>query len=121
MASYIDNYVDKLKLNNQSGTVCSLECYYKEGKDGKAKRAGGTDSFTVGRSDTLDLGNLSELTNLEAKGREIWVTAFANVKAGKDSASEVWLRFKKDCSLTGEYTISGAINFTDVAFNRTFE
>lgn len=122
MASYIDEYIDKLKLNNQSGTVCSLECYYKEGKDGEAKRAdGGTGSFPVGQSKTLNLNELSELTDLTDKGREVWVTAFANVKAGKDSNADVWLRFKKDSSLTGEYTISGVINFTKVAFNQTFE
>lgn len=121
MASYIDKFIDKLKLNNQSGTVCSLECYYKVGKEGDAKRVGTTDTFPVGQSKTLDLNGLSELTELAAQGHEIWVTAFANVRAGKDCHSDVWLQYKRNSDLTGEYTISGVVNFTKMAFNKTFK
>lgn len=39
MNTYIDSYVKTLKLNNQSGTVCSLECYYKIAQEDKPKRA----------------------------------------------------------------------------------
>ena len=44
-ATHLDVYVDKIKLNNQSGTVCALNCRYKDGVDGEQKRTGVTRLF----------------------------------------------------------------------------
>lgn len=117
MNTYIDSYVKTLKLNNQSGTVCSLECYYKIAQEDKPKRAKGTGNFPVGQSKSLDLSSLDTLNELVNKGHEVWVTAFANVKAGKDCSANVWVKYKSSADATAEYTISGVINFTKISFN----
>ena len=92
MNTYIDSYVKTLKLNNQSGTVCSLECYYKIAQEDKPKRAKGTGNFPVGQSKSLDLSSLDTLNELVNKGQS-------------------------SADATAEYTISGVINFTKISFN----
>ena len=121
MAYIEDESVKKLKLNNQSGTVCSLECYYKDGHEGKTSRIGSTGSIPVGQSVELDLSTIEELNKKVDAGETIYVTAFANVKAGKDSHGNVWAKYNQDSNKTAEYTISGVINFTEIAFNDVVE
>lgn len=107
---YGDDLINGLKLNNQSGTVCTLECYYKKEKEEDPKRTGSTGNITVGFSGKLNLDNL-DLPDMA------WVTAYANVKAGSDDFCPVWFRYKKGNKKCAEYTISGVINFTTVTFN----
>ena len=85
---YGDDLINGLKLNNQSGTVCTLECYYKKEKEEDPKRTGSTGNITVGFSGKLNLDNL-DLPDMA------WVTAYANVKAGSDDFCPVWFRYKK--------------------------
>ena len=96
---YIDKEIGSLKLSNQAGVVCYLECYWKSGKNGDAKRIGKTDSILLGQSGTL---NIYE-TELSDEG-EIWVTAFANVSAGKDSNGKPlqWTKEQYKASLKGD-------------------
>ena len=119
--THLDLYVDKIKLNNQSGTVCRLTCRYKDGVDGEHKKAGQTEYFPVGKSESLDLNPLEELNALYAKGREVWVTAHADVKAGKDDYTDVWAKYRPSSERCAEFTISGVINFTDVGYNGVTE
>lgn len=113
----LDVYVDKIKLNNQSEAVCALNCRYKDGVDGEQKRTGATDSFPVGQNKTLDLNSLPELNELYNKGREVYVTAHVDVKAGKDDYADIWAKYKPNSEKGAEFTISGVIKFTDVGFN----
>lgn len=119
--SYINESVDSIKLENQSGTVCSVECYYKVEQDGTPVRIGKTDNFPVGQSGSIDLNSLDEIKSLAATGRNIWVTAFANVKVGTDSASNVWLQFKENSKKEADYVIYGVVNFTKVAYVGTVD
>ena len=112
---YIDKEIGSLKLSNQAGVVCYLECYWKSGKNGDAKRIGKTDSILLGQSGTL---NINE-TELSDEG-EIWVTAFANVSAGKDCNGTTWFRYKADSKNTAVFTISGVINFTTISFDSIY-
>lgn len=109
---YGDELVNMLKLNNQSGTVCSLECYYKKNKEDNPNRIGSTSSFPVGKNKTL------ELDALELPGDLVWVTAYVNVKSGSDDHSNVWFPYKKGNNKCAEYTITGVINFTTVGFDK---
>lgn len=113
---YIDKEIGSLKLNNQAGVVCYLECYWKSGKNGEAKRIGKTDSILLGQSGTL---NINE-TGLSDEG-EIWVTAFANVSAGRDCNGSTWLKYKANSKNTAEFTITGVINFTTISFDSIYE
>lgn len=111
---YDTDLINGLKLSNQSGTVCALECLYKKNKDDEPQRIGETGNITVGLSKTL---NLDELTLADG----VWVTAFANVKAGRDERGKVWFQYKKGNKKTAEYTISGVINFTSLTFDKVSE
>ena len=51
------------------------------------------------------------------KGREVYVTAHVDVKAGKDDYADIWAKYKPNSEKGAEFTISGVINFTDVGFN----
>lgn len=62
--------ISKIELKNASGTVCSLECYYKVGKDDKPKRIGSTGNFPLGQIKTPDLTSLKDLPE------GAWVTAY---------------------------------------------
>lgn len=108
---YGEELVNKLKLNNQSGTVCSLECYYKKNKEDDPNRMGSTGNFPVGQSKTLNLDTL-ELPD------SVWVTAYVNVDSGSDDHSNVWFQYKKGNNKCAEYTITGVINFTTVGFDQ---
>lgn len=119
---YFDTHITKITLNNQSGTVCSLECYYKKGKGGTPKRIGETSTIPVGQSVSLNLLSIDELKNQVNSDEIIWVTAYANVSAGKDCFGSSWFPFQK-ISLTTEavFTIVGVINFTEVVFDKVFK
>lgn len=103
--------INQIKLSNQSGTICALECYYKANKGDAPKRVGSTANFTVGFSKTLGLENLDIPENA-------WVTAFANIKAGADDHGLTWFRYKKGTDKVACYTISGIVNYTSIAFNK---
>lgn len=103
--------INQIKLSNQSGTSCALECYYKTNKGDAPKRVGATGHFTVGFSKTLGLEDLDIPENA-------WVTAFANVMAGADDHGSTWFRYKKGTNKVACYTISGVVNFTSIAFNK---
>lgn len=107
---YGEDLVNRLKLNNQSGTVCALQCYWKIDKENEPNRIGKTKFINVGESATLDLDGLDI-------PEQAWVTAFAEVSAGTDDSSNVWFKFKKGNRKQANYTISGVINFTDVVFD----
>lgn len=107
---YFDALVDRLKLNNQSGTVCALKCFYKIGKEDEPNCVGSTKYINLGESTILDLSNL-EIPDLA------WITAYVDVSAGKDDYSNVWFKFKKGNKKQADYTISGVINFTDIVFD----
>lgn len=109
-----DTYVNTLSLGNQSGTVMSLECYYKESTGDDAKRLGNSGAYPVGQGRSLDLKALASQHGLK---EDCWITAYANVKAGRDSTGTVWVRYRSNYDKTANYTISGVINFTKVAFN----
>lgn len=115
LMEYMDKEIGTLKLSNQAGVVCYLECYWKKGKNGKAERIGKTDSILLGQSGTLNIWETSI-----GDDDDIWVTAFANVAAGKDCSGSTWLRYKADSRDTAEFTISGVINFTTVSFDRVY-
>lgn len=108
---YGDDLINRLKLNNQSGTVCALNCFYKINKEDEPNRVGTTGHINVGGSTTLGLDSL-EIPNLA------WVTAYVDVTAGADGSSNVWFKFKKGNKKQANYTITGVINFTDVVFDR---
>lgn len=108
---YGEEFVNSIKLNNQSGTVCALNCFYKINKEDEPTRIGGTGYINVGQSTTLDLDTL-EIPNLA------WITAYVDVSAGKDGYSNVWFKFQKGNKKQASYTISGVINFTDVVFDK---
>lgn len=112
---YGQELVNKLKLNNQSGTVCSLECYYKQDKEANPNRIGSTSKFPVGQSGTLDLDSL------EFPEGKIWVTAYANVESGVDDHCNTWFPYKKGNNKCAEYTITGVINFTTVGFDKVVD
>lgn len=120
---YYDTHVNMITLNNQSGTVCSLECYYKKGKDGTPKRIGETSSIPVGQSVSLNLLTIDELKDQVNSDEIIWVTAYANVSAGKDCFGNSWFPFNYEQSSINEaiFTIVGVINFTEVVFNKVFK
>lgn len=118
MDIYQNQFIDTLKLNNQSGAVVKVGCLYKEGQSGKSERAKKeSSSFPVGQSQKLDLNQIEDLVKLANMGREMWVTVYVNVVAGKDDQGQTWFRFKPNCKRTAVFTISGVINFTDVGFN----
>ena len=107
---YGEDLVNRLKLYNQSGTVCALQCYYKIDKENEPNYIGKTKYINVGESAILDLDGL-DIPD------QAWVTAFAEVSAGSDNNSNVWFKFKKGNRKQANYTISGVINFTDVIFD----
>lgn len=109
---YGEELVNQLKLYNQSGTVCSLKCYYKKEKNDVPTKVGSTGNITVGFSKTLDLDELN-IPNLA------WVNAYANVVAGSDNQGNIWFQYNKGCKMQAEYTLSGVINFTTLAFDKT--
>lgn len=116
MAEYLDKPVGYLELNNQAGVACKLECYWKIGRDGECKRAGSTGSITLGKTGTLNLRDL----NLN-DDREIWVTAYSNVSAGKDSSGDVWVRYSKNSENTSVYKITGTAFSTKTSFQTVRE
>ncbi len=108
---YIDNpvYVDKIKLENKSGTVCSLEILVKADSS--------SEGGTFGESRFIDLGSSVELdlSDVGVPG-DCYVTAYVKVKAGSDDQGNVWFRYKKGAKTQARYAVSGVINFTSVAF-----
>ena len=44
------NKISRINLKNNSATICSLECYYKENNEASPKRIGGTGTFTAGKA-----------------------------------------------------------------------
>lgn len=108
---YGDELINVLKLNNQSGAVCKLECYYKMQPEDQPETAGSTSNITVGFSKELSLDNLNIPENA-------WITAYASVVAGKDDHATAWFRYKKGNKKYAEYTISGVINFTSMTFDK---
>lgn len=110
MDTYINRNIDKIRLKNQSGTVCSLECYYKVNKEDTPKRMAGTDKFPVGQEKTLDLNSL----NIPEGAL---VTAFANIRSAGDSYGDVWFVYKKNINMTAEYVLSGVANATHISYN----
>lgn len=95
------NYVSRLHLINDSATVCSLECYYKESPDSQnCKRVGSTGSFPVSQERELDLNNLGIPDGA-------LVTAYASVDLGFDSHGNDWFVFKKDWEGVAFFRIKG--------------
>ncbi len=107
---YLSEKVGSIKLNNQCGAVVKLECYQKKNPGDSPQRVGQTGSFPVGQNKTLHLDDL----NLK---NGILVTVYVNVVAGKDDHATTWVIYEEGNKRTAEYTISGVINFTSVAFN----
>ena len=116
---YFDTHITQITLNNQSGTVCSLECYYKKGKDGTPKRVGDTSTIPVGQSVSLNLLGIDELKDQVNSDETIWVTAYANVSLGEDCYGSSWFPFKSSSAMSeAVYSIIGVINFTYITFNK---
>lgn len=116
---YFETPINRITLNNQSGTVCRLECYYKLGKSGTPHRVGDSENILVGQAVTLNLLDIDELKNKENSDEVIWVTAYANVSAGKDCYGCSWFPFKSLSAMTeAVYSIIGVINFTYITFNK---
>lgn len=111
---YLNEKVGLIRLKNQSGSVLKLECYFKKEKNSDPDRIGETDYYEVGQSRELKISDLGI-----AEG--VWVTAFANISAGKDDRGTTWLTYEKGNERVAEFIISGVINFTDVAFNGIIE
>lgn len=107
---YRDIKISKIELKNASGTVCSLECYYKLGKDDKPQRIGSTGNFPLGQIKTLDLRSLKDLPE------GAWVTAYSNVSWGADSEGDDWFIYSKDADLTAFFSISGTAFKTYTSF-----
>lgn len=108
---YVDEGINLMILNNQSGTVCKLECYYKVNKDDTPKRIGVTDKIPLGKSKMLDLTALEIPANA-------WVTAFANIDAGFDCNATIWFKCQKERSYAAEFTIIGAVGYTVISLNQ---
>lgn len=115
MSDVFEANVSCIELDNQSGTVCSLECYCKENESDKPKRVGNTSTFPVGKSRSLDLDSLKN----EGLEPGMFVTAYANVRAGKDDHADIWVKYEPSTKSKATYIISGVINFTKVAFEGT--
>jgi hypothetical protein len=107
MDTYLNDVIGKIELNNQSGTVCALECYYKVNKRDFPKRIGDTGSFPLGQSKTLDLHSLSIPNGA-------WVTAYANVN---DSSGDTWIVYDKGNDSIAQFTLSGTAFSTRVSYN----
>lgn len=118
MEIHQNQVIDSIILHNQCGAVIKLRCIYKDGQDGKGTKSNEvTGSYPVGQTKEIDLNTVSELMDKFAIGREMWVSAFVDVVAGKDDRGKVWFRFKPGCKRAAVFTISGVINFTSVGFN----
>lgn len=109
MDTYFETGVSKLQMDNQSATICSLECYYKIDKNDSPKRIGKTGSFPVGQSKTLDLNTLDIPANA-------WVTAFAKIEMGSDRHGDSWLRYMSDKEATAEFVLSGTMISSKVTY-----
>lgn len=109
MDTYFEAGVSKLKMKNQSGTVCCLECYYKVNKDDSPKRIGKTGKFGVEKSKTLDLKTLGIPENA-------WVTAFANISKAIDENGNCWLRYARDEDTTAQFELTGTSGITKVTY-----
>ena len=113
MAEFLDKTMGLLKLENQAGVKCYLECYWRIGKNGEPQRSGKSGSILLGQSETLDLRSLD--LNEDS---EIWVTAYANVSAGDDSSGNVWLRYDANSENTAAFKITGTAFTTTTTFDR---
>ncbi|MDF9830353.1 hypothetical protein [Parabacteroides sp. PF5-6] len=111
---HLHEKVGFVRLKNQSGSIVKLECFFKKEESNDPQRIGESDYYEVGQAREL---NVSELGLAEG----VWVTAYANVKAGKDDQGTTWLQYEKGNKRKAEFIISGVINFTDVAFNGIIE
>ena len=47
MAEFLDKTIGLLKLENQAGVKCYLECYWRIGKNGEPQRSGKSGSSGV--------------------------------------------------------------------------
>lgn len=114
MQLHINFCIDELKLQNKSATVCQLRCHYKVNQDGERKRAGESGYFPVEQSKTLDLNSLQELLDLEKQGKEVWVTAQADIKAAGDEECGLWFRFKSNSNAQAYFKVIGTSGLTDL-------
>ena len=103
------NKISRINLKNNSATICSLECYYKENNEASPKRIGGTGTFTAGNNKTLDLNGLGIPEGA-------LVTAYANVKAGDDSHGDNWFTFSKGWDGEAYFEVTGSAFKTSVFF-----
>lgn len=103
------NKISRINLKNNSATICSLECYYKENNEASPKRIGGTGTFTAGNNKTLDLNGLGIPEGA-------LVTAYANVKAGDDSHGDNWFTFSKGWDGEAYFEVTGSAFKTGVFF-----
>ena len=103
------NKISRINLKNNSATICSLECYYKENNEASPKRIGGTGTFTAGNNKTLDLNGLGIPEGA-------LVTAYANVKAGDDSYGDNWFTFSKGWDGEAYFEVTGSAFKTGVFF-----
>lgn len=102
------NKISRINLKNNSGTVCSLECYYKENSKSNPIRIGETGKFSLGFEETLDLNGLGIPEGA-------LVTAYANVRAGADSYGDNWFTFSKDWEGEACFEVSGTAFETKVS------
>lgn len=114
MQLHINFFIDELKLQNKSGTICQLRCHYKVNQSGDRLRAGQSGYFATGKSETLDLNSLQELLELEEQGKEVWVTAQADIKAATDEECGLWFRFKSNSNAQAYFKVIGTSGNTDL-------
>jgi len=109
---FLNETVNKISLNNQSGTVVALECYVKKTKmDTKPERVGRTGNFPVGQTEILDLDALS----IE---EESYVSAYVNVDLLLDRRGHIWAKYKKGIGKKAEYVFTGSSVGTEVALHK---
>ncbi|MCD8297237.1 MAG: hypothetical protein LUC88_06665 [Prevotella sp.] len=104
--------ISKIRLDNESGTVCSLSVTVKK-TDGSEKHYGGSKKIAVKQSAEINLADLKDV-NIE---KEDWVTAYVDVVASaKDGNGNVWFKYDSSSPLEARFVIHGAIGLTTIAF-----
>jgi hypothetical protein len=117
MESSQSNYdeIRYLNLKNQGGFVCKLECYHKSAQSADPERDGSTGKILLGGNETLDLTKVKDSNGNPLPEGE-YVTAYANVQAGKDLHSDVWFIYKSASKMEAKFVISGTTTIDSLGY-----
>lgn len=104
----MEQKISRIILDNESATVCSLECYYKKDVNDTPKRVGSTGFYPVMQERALDLNKLGIPEGA-------LVTAYANVRWGSDSFGHEWCTFCKDWDGEACFKLTGSTADNEVS------